>query len=68
MGPAGTRRHGGGQVLGYQHAISDGTNPGSLATFQQLGALLRCFAGQNGYDVSAKADLGGYPDAASVAT
>ena len=30
--------------------------------------LLYRFAGQNGYDVSAKADLSGYPDVASLAS
>ena len=51
-----------------ENGISDGTNPTGPVTRQQLVALLYRFASQNGYDVSGKADLSGYPDAASVAS
>jgi uncharacterized protein YjdB len=49
------------------NGISDGTNPGDPVSRQQLVALLYRFAGQNGYDTTAKADLSGYPDVASLA-
>ncbi len=49
------------------NGISDGTTPTGAVTRQQLVALLYRFAVQNGYDVSGKADLSIYPDAASVA-
>ena len=48
------------------NGISDGTTPTGAVTRQQLVALLYRFAAQNGYNVSNKADLSGYPDAASV--
>ena len=48
--------------------ISDGTNPGGAVSRQQLVALLYRFAAQNGYDTSARADLSGYPDVASLAS
>ena len=50
------------------NGISDGTNPGGAVTRQQLVALLHRFAAQNGYDTTARADLSGYPDVASVAS
>lgn len=50
------------------NGISDGTNPGAAVTRQQLVALLYRFAAQNGYDTTARADLSGYPDVASVAS
>ena len=50
------------------NGVSDGSNPGSPVTRQQLVALLYRFAGQMGYDTAARADLSGYPDAASVAS
>lgn len=50
------------------NGISDGSNPGSPVTRQQLVALLYRFAGQMGYDTAARADLSGYPDAASVSS
>lgn len=48
--------------------ISDGTNPGSAVTRQQLVTLLYRFAQQNGYDTSARADLSAYSDAPYVAS
>ena len=51
-----------------ENGISDGTNPGAAVTRQQLVALLYRFAAHNGYDTTARADLSGYPDAASVAS
>ena len=51
-----------------ENGISDGTNPTGAVTRQQLVALLYRFASQNGYNVSNKADLSSYPDAASVAS
>ena len=51
-----------------ENGISDGTNPGAAVSRQQLVALLYRFAAQNGYDTTARADLSGYPDAASVAS
>lgn len=50
------------------NGVSDGSNPGSPVTRQQLVALLYRFAGQMGYDTAARADLSGYPDAASVSS
>ena len=50
------------------NGISDGTNPGGAVSRQQLVALLYRFAAQNGYDTSARADLSGYPDVASLAS
>ena len=50
------------------NGISDGSNPGGAVTRQQLVALLYRFAAQYGYDTTAKADLSGYPDAASLAS
>ena len=50
------------------NGISDGTNPGGAVSRQQLVALLYRFAAQNGYDTTARADLSGYPDAASLAS
>ena len=50
------------------NGISDGTDPGAAVTRQQLVALLHRFAAQNGYDTTARADLSGYPDVASVAS
>ena len=49
------------------NGISDGTAPGGSVTRQQMVAILYRYATLMGYDVSAKADLGAYPDAASVA-
>lgn len=49
------------------NGISDGTNPGGSVTRQQMVAILYRYATLKGYNVSAKADLGAYPDAASVA-
>lgn len=49
------------------NGISDGTNPGSPVTRQQLVALLYRFAAKTGHDTNAKADLSSYPDASSVA-
>lgn len=51
-----------------ENGISDGTIPGGAVSRQQLVALLYRFASQNGYDVSARADLSGYPDAGSLAS
>ena len=51
-----------------ENGISDGTTPTGPVTRQQLVALLYRFASQNGYDVSGKADLSGYPDVASLAS
>ena len=50
------------------NGISDGTNPGSPVTRQQLVALLYRFAAKTGHDTNAKADLSSYPDASSVAS
>ena len=48
--------------------ISDGTNPGTAVTRQQLAALLFRFAQANGYDSGDRAALTGFPDAGSVAS
>ena len=56
------------KIWAVENGISDGTNPGAAVTRQQLVALLYRFAAQNGYDTTARADLSGYPDAASVAS
>ena len=50
------------------NGISDGTNPGGAVSRQQLVALLYRFADLSGYDISARADLSGYPDRASLAS
>lgn len=50
------------------NGISDGTNPGSAVTRQQLVTLLYRFAQQNGYDTTAWADLSAYSDVSSVAS
>ena len=48
--------------------ISDGSNPGGAVSRQQLVSLLYRFAAQYGYDITAKADLSGYPDMAALAS
>ena len=48
--------------------ISDGSNPGGAVSRQQLVSLLYRFAAQYGYDITAKADLSGYPDTAALAS
>lgn len=50
------------------NGISDGTNPGSAVTRQQLVTLLYRFAQQNGYDTTDRADLSTYSDVSSVAS
>ena len=50
------------------NGISDGTNPGGSVSRQQLVSLLYRFAAQYGYDTTARADLSGYPDVASLAS
>ena len=48
--------------------ISDGTNPGSAVTRQQLVALLYRYAVMMGYANDARADLTTFPDAGTVAS
>ena len=48
--------------------ISDGSNPGGAVSRQQLVSLLYRFAAQYGYNITAKADLSGYPDTAALAS
>ena len=48
------------------NGISDGTNPGSAVTRQQLAALLFRFARDNGYDDGERNALTSFPDAGSV--
>ena len=48
--------------------ISDGTTPTGAVIRQQLVSLLYRYAVQSGYDTTARADLSGYPDAASLAS
>ncbi|MBM6910805.1 S-layer homology domain-containing protein [Oscillibacter valericigenes] len=50
------------------NGISDGTNPGSAVTRQQLVALLYRYATLMGYANDARADLSVYPDAGAVAS
>ena len=50
------------------NGISDGTNPGSAVTRQQLVALLYRYATLMGYANDARADLSVYPDAGTVAS
>ena len=50
------------------NGISDGTNPGSAVTRQQLAALLYRYAQMMGYANEARVDLSSYPDAGSVAS
>ena len=50
------------------NGISDGTNPGSAVTRQQLAALLSRFAQMMGYANEARVDLSSFPDAGSVAS
>ncbi len=49
-----------------ENDISDGTNPGSAVTRQQLAALLFRFAQSNGYDDGGRKALTSFPDAGSV--
>ena len=49
-----------------ENDISDGTNPGSAVTRQQLAALLFRFAQSNGYDDGGRKALTSFPDAWSV--
>ena len=48
------------------NGISDGTNPGSAVTRQQLVALLYRYAQMMGSDNGQRADLAGFPDAGTV--
>ena len=48
--------------------ISDGTTPTGAVTRQQLVSLLYRYAVRSGYDTTARTDLSGYPDAASLAS
>ena len=50
------------------NGISDGTNPGSAVTRQQLAALLYRYAQMMGYANEARVDLSSFPDAGSVAS
>lgn len=49
-----------------QNGVSDGSDPGAAVTRQQLVTLLYRYAEMMGYSVEGKADLSGYPDAASI--
>lgn len=46
--------------------VSDGSNPGTAVSRQQMVTMLYRYAGLMGYTVSGTADLASYPDSASV--
>ena len=50
-----------------QSGVSDGSNPTASMSRQQMVTMLYRYAQQKGYDTSARADLGQFPDNASVA-
>ena len=46
--------------------VSDGSNPGTAVSRQQMVTMLYRYAGLMGYTISGTADLASYPDSASV--
>ena len=55
------------RVWAVENGISDGTNPGTAVTRQQLAALLFRFAQSNGYDNGQRSGLSAFPDAGDAA-
>lgn len=55
-----------GQQWAMENGISDGTNPNTEVTREQMAAMLYRYALLKEYDTAEKADLVGYADAASI--
>ena len=56
------------RIWAMENGISNGANPGTAVSRQQLVALLYRFAEQNGDSVSAREDLSRYPDVENLAS